>query len=297
MRKFVAACCCVIVGLEVLIAVPLVVCVFALAYMEAAGTTVTVQAQPVDYAASVCSSPATVPAPSYSSGYASTPSPMSTTSPTPWAPMPVTTPAVCPPPPSPEVTAIAEVRQQNGSPLDGTIIAPNNPGPAIEPFVAAVEQVAANETACLMPMPVAPAQAVAAANPVEPSAAPAAPQPGSLVEALRVCSDQLYLKANDLEASGNYGRADEVRCLTRRIRQEIQTFVAEAPVLAPAPATVRAAGFDPQAADPAAVEPTPTTPPKANSVPLADPTVPSAFPSEPPQPASEEPNLPTIPAP
>jgi hypothetical protein len=297
MRKFVAACCCVIVGLEVLIGVPLVVCVFAFAYMEAAGTTVTVQSQPVDYPMSVCSNPAVVPAPNYSNGYASTPSPTPLASTGPWAPVPSTTPAVCPPPPSPEVTAIAEVRQQNGSPLDGTIVAPVNPTspPSIWPFIAAVEQVAAKETACLMPPPVAPTEPVAAVNPVEPNAAPAVSQPGGLVEALRVCSEQLYVKANDLEANGEYGRADEVRSLARRIRQEIQTLVAEAPVIVPS--TVTAAAFDPQKADPAAVEPAPATPARGNSIPLTDPTVPSAFPPEPPQPASEEPILPTIPAP
>ena len=316
MRKFVAACCCVIVGLEVLIGVPLVVCVIAFAYMGAAGTAVVVSSQPVDFSPSACSSPAVVPAPDYSHDYAATPTPIPMASTGPYASVPSTIPAVCPPPPSPEVPAIAEVRQQNGSPLDGTVVAPSNAAPSIEPFVAAVEQIAANETACLMPPPVAPANPAAAVNPVEPNAAPAAPQPGILVEALRVCSDQLYVKANDLEANGAYGRADEVRSLARRIREEIQTLVAEAPVIPLVPSTVTAATFDPQAADPAPPANTTETPARKPSVPLADPTVPSALPpASPEQPLiltvqpriviqdeveanlPPEQNLPTIPAP
>lgn len=291
MRKFVAACCCVIVGLEVLVAVPTVVCIVMFAYLEA-GTTVAAPSQPVDFS-SLVSNPAIVPPPNYAS-YETSPAPVRMASP----PAPAA-PTICPPPPSPspEVTAIAEVRQQNGSPLDGTVVAPSNAAPSIEPFVAAVEQIASNETACLMPPPAAPTQPVAAANPVESPTAPAAPQPGNLVEALRVCSEQLYVKANDLEASGNYGRADDVRHLARRIREEIQTLVAEAPVLPPVPSTVTAAVFDPQTAEPAPVGPDPAAPGPTNSIPLADPTVPSALPQELPQAISEVPELPVIPAP
>jgi hypothetical protein len=317
MRKFVAACCCVIVGLEVLIGVPLVVCVIAFAYMGAPGTSVMVSSQPVDFSPSACSNPAVVPAPDYSHDYAATPTPIPMALTGSYVPATSTMPAVCPPPPSPEVTAIAQVRQQNGSPLDGTVVAPSNAASSIGPFVAAVEQIAANETACLMPPPVAPNNPVADANPVESPTAPAAPQPGNLVEALRVCSDQLYVKANDLEASGNYGRADEVRGLARRIREEIQTLVAEAPVIPLVPSTVTAATFDPQAADPAPAANTTETAARKPSVPLADPTVPSALPpASPEQPLiltvqpqriviqdeveanlPPEQNLPTIPAP
>jgi hypothetical protein len=264
------------------------------------------------------SNPAVIPAPNYSSSYESAPATVPSAS---WsAPdgraLPPA-PTVCPPPPTPEVSAIADVRQQNGSPLDGTVVAPSNAASSIGPFVAAVEQIAANETACLMPPPVAPNNPVADANPVESPTAPAAPQPGNLVEALRVCSDQLYVKANDLEASGNYGRADEVRGLARRIREEIQTLVAEAPVIPLVPSTVTAATFDPQAADPAPAANTTETAARKPSVPLADPTVPSALPpASPEQPLiltvqpqriviqdeveanlPPEQNLPTIPAP
>lgn len=292
MRKFVAACCCVIVGLEVLIAVPLVVCVVMFAYMEAAGTTVTVQAQPVDFPGTGYHNPAIVPAPSYSSPYPTSPSPAAMAI----LPAPVA-PTTCPLPPLPaEITAIAEVRQHNGSPLDGTIVAPSSPAlpPAIDPFVAAVEQVAVNEAACLMPPPEASAQPPATVLKPEPEAEPAAgPKPAALLEALYASSEHLYLKANDLEADGNYSRADEVRSLARRIRDEIDILRRESPTTPPVPSTVTAASFNPQSPDRAPIAPT-TTP----AIPLGEAALESVIPPVPPvESPSEEAKVPTIPAP
>jgi hypothetical protein len=74
MRKFIATCCCLIVGLQVLIGVPLVICVVFFAYASAASgpVFVTSAAPPSDY-------------PVYSGG----PGPLS---PSPYAPQPVTGP-------------------------------------------------------------------------------------------------------------------------------------------------------------------------------------------------------------
>ena len=140
MRKFFAAACCVIVVLQLLIAVPLVVCVVFFAYASA---DMNVQAQvsgptyypptPVGYAspaATPCDSGACLamlPAPIPPSQLAYPSAPEYTKAPAamlpapsadPWHPAPVQAPTLDVAPSPAQATAIAEVRQRIGSPID-----------------------------------------------------------------------------------------------------------------------------------------------------------------------------------
>src|SRR5262245_46532752 len=135
MRKFVAACCCVIVGLEVLIAVPLVTCLVVLGLVGGMGATQVVSDVPQSTATYAAPMMPPVSPTAWSSPTLGSPLPPAlpppvalntpmcpTTSDCPGGPLPLacTAPSsqLAPAPtPSPEVEEIAELRQQVGSPL------------------------------------------------------------------------------------------------------------------------------------------------------------------------------------
>jgi hypothetical protein len=111
--------------------------------------------------------------------------------------------------------------------------------------VAVLERVAAQEsTPQVAPEPIAslkpaPAPAVTECQKDCPAEWPVKP---GLVEALRAAADQLYVKAQDLEIDGNFGRADQLRTLARGIRGEIDLLRRESGATPP-PAAVTAASF------------------------------------------------------
>jgi hypothetical protein len=154
---------------------------------------------------------------------------------------------------SPEIAAMAEARERVGSPLAGTSLE-GNPAATRVDSIAALERVAAQDAPTAEPTTTEPpADSPAPAGLVatlKPSAAPNGvgnqPIQGSLVESLRAAADQLYVKAQSLEADGNFSRADQIRTLAREIRGEIDQLHRESSPTAPTPSTVTAASFNPQ---------------------------------------------------
>ncbi len=259
MRKFVAACCCAIVGLEVLIAVPLVTCLVVLGLVEgmdveqvygdspsATATYAAPMMPPVNATvwngppvgspplpvplAPVAPTPATCPTPGDCPG---SPAPLACTVP----PSPI--PSA--PTPSPLAEEIAELRQQVGSPLAASNLGHTIPEAPAE-SIAAIERIAAEEFRTSLPVAPEPTTesvpvlkldsttADAPANPPVDTALDTAvrdcpahgPSQPTLVESLQAAADQLYVKAQSLEADGEYDWADQVRNLAREIRREIE---------------------------------------------------------------------------
>jgi hypothetical protein len=226
MRSFLVTACCVIVGLQVLIGVPLAVCVVFLSLVEA-------------------------------------PAPVVLPGPVAYDPAPVCLPT-CPPPvewpAKPAVTdlqPIVESRAIAGSPLAESSLAASSPAEDLRQFVTALEQVATGEA--ILPPAEAPAKEPADCGnpPLKPEASCQSP----LVDSLSTSVEQLYAHAQRLETDGNYGRADQVRRLAREIRDVILQNQSRSPserIAEPAPApTVTEASFNPEPPPP----PAPAVPP------------------------------------
>jgi hypothetical protein len=311
MRKFVAACCCAIVGLEVLIAVPLITCLVVLGLV---GGIEDVQQVAMDVPVGTqqyASAPFIPPPPLSPTGFSGPPigpppisySPPCTSQP----PCPVSenVAAVAPPQLSPQVEAIAEVHERIGSPLADSSLAAD-PAATRADTIAALEHVAGQDSAPTLPPPEAPSQAESSISSLKPAplvagtgecpkACPSeCPAKPSLVESLRAAADQLYVKAQELEIDGNFSRADQLRTLARGIRTEIDTHHRESNPQAPAPSTVTAASFNPQWVEPEQVEAKGPVQPAV--VQLVEP---AAFPTrdETAQDIAEVEKLPQIPAP
>ncbi len=283
MRKFVAACCCAIVGLQVLIAVPLVTCLVVLGLIgETVTTHVAMDAPPV---APMYPSPMLKPtanATAYSGPSISPlPPPLPPTAPPavslalPTCPMPTDclvspAPSICsapeatvatlPPPISPQVEMIAELREKVGSPLAESSLAGDDEQTRTD-SIAALERVAANEGPLLDPSDPKLKPEVVSHCPAQ---CPAhCPAQLTIVESLQAAADQLYLKGQSLEADGNFDRADQLRGLAREIRREIHTLRREAGE-GPPPGAVKAAAYH---------EPSPEEPAKISAIPVRSTTL------------------------
>ena len=192
MRRFLVGSCCVIVALQVLIGVPLAVCIgfFSLIPHRALGW------QTHDGYVE----PSTV-------GYA--PSPCTTSCPPAWDSQPsppmVSAPMAAPLVPN-SLVAASQVLSGDTTPQQIT-----------DELMATYKQVAEEEA----PAPqqdnnlkgISPLPSGVGNSTVE--------QPRTVADSLRVAAEHLYLLAQNLEADGNYGRADEIRGLARRMREEI----------------------------------------------------------------------------
>ena len=226
MRKFVAACCCAIVGLEVLIAVPLITCLVVLGLVGGVGVqqvagdlppAIPTYAAaplppplnptafsgptfgppmslpaPVALAPSVCT---TLPACPMPSEYAGSPSPNACLAPA-ACPMPpaasapdLAVPSL--PPLSPQVAAIAEVQDQVKGPLADSSLA-GNPAELRSDSVAALERVAADSSlpelpALTLPPPTAEPVASLKPEPVAQESAVTVLPPGPCEKAAADC--------------------------------------------------------------------------------------------------------------
>lgn len=215
MRKFIAGCCCLIVGLQVLIGVPLAVCLIFYGMVQGGGP-IAVQVQPSAF------DPATIPPLNYS-----TPQPYVSG-------VPVAGPVDCVPALPPPVAAsysvpssvampdpvnrskraedptasaaIAEVLERNGDPLEDTFVgAQSTQSKAADtPPAVAVSEPRAE---ALLPA-IAPADSKARSS--------------QLIDSLTCSVQRLYALATDYEDQGNFGRADQVRKLARDIREEVE---------------------------------------------------------------------------
>jgi hypothetical protein len=191
--------CCFIVGLQLLIGVPMAVCVVFFALFGGLGP-IAIEIHP---------GPSHSPHMFVNSATIAPPSAPLTIAPPPNI-IPTTTTVH-------SDNAILESRAQQGSPLAGTILAENEP-PEVEhnQFVAALQKVAA-EAAHDSPPPTmnAPANAAtctALANNCCDDTSAAQPSDQFVIQ-------HLYEMANIDEQAGNYDRADQWRALAREIRQ------------------------------------------------------------------------------
>jgi hypothetical protein len=280
MRQFIAACCCAIVGLEVLIAVPLVTCLVVLGVIGG------VDVDSVATNGPRYSDAPLIPAPMVSSAALQTPSLV--------PPLPSGAPAACVQPPGwpvaeiesapevpaaasvaaapatvgPQVDEIAEICNQVGSPLAASSLAGDSSA-TLKELIAALNRVAKEDMtpivpsfeptrptepiAILKPDPAPADQTPAAAENVDPGACPKSPATTcpenhsarpALLDSLQVTAELLYGRAQALEIDGNFDRADHLRGLARDIRREIDVLRHESSGPTPAPGPVTAASYD-----------------------------------------------------
>jgi hypothetical protein len=202
--------CCFIVGLQLLIGVPVAVCILFFALFGGLGPIV-IEIHPAPgHSPHMFVNSATIVPPSF---------PL-TISPPPNIIPPVTT--------GHSDSAILETRAQQGSPLSGTILSENE-SPDIEhhQFVAALQKVAA-EAAHESPPPTL--------NPPT-NLATCAALPGNCCEttsatqqADQLVIQHLYEMADIDERTGNFDRADQWRSLAREIRQPSKESTADNPL-------------------------------------------------------------------
>lgn len=193
MRKFIAGFCCVVVGLQVLIGVPLAVCMVFYALTQSGGGPVAFEMH------SGNQFPATISPPGYPSPQPYLPGSPGNQPPILPAPPPLpATVTLTPAPSNPAAAeaAIAEVRERIPSQLTGTIF---------DPAAEFVEVASATDA-----VPATPAAAAVEPNCVE------------LREHLLAGAAQLYAVASRLEQNEEYDRADRLRELAREIRQALR---------------------------------------------------------------------------
>ena len=262
MRKFVAGFCCVVVGLQVLIGVPLAVCLVFFAVTQGGGGPVAFEAH------SGNPFPATIAPPNYSGPQPYFPGSQTIGLPTANSAPPVKAAIDTPPSrtelgpwataeraESPEVAAIVEARERIGSPLVGSILdtPPAHQSPQVE-LVQTLREIAADEGPSTLPPPVnvePSAQATAA-----PSVASEPQQQDALLALLQNAAEQLYVLATKQEDRGNFGRADQLRQLARDIREELEMIRGEEsprPALQSSPPPTALRGAEPTS--PSAAEP------------------------------------------
>jgi hypothetical protein len=296
MRRFLVASCCVIVALQVLIGVPLAVCIGFFSLVEVgsvevqSGNQFSAMPPPLPYSA-VPSPVGYAPAANYCAPASNnfTPPAMapSMTSPPGWIPTALPPVAATSPSPAPDaipttpgLEPIVESRAEQGSPLAESSLAAASPAEEARAFVAALEHVAATEPASPPADAAHDAEATASALPPCQDLAgkpDQAGQPAALVAALRTSVEHLYPLAQSLETDGCYDRADQLRDLARKIREEIDTINRD--LLPPPPPplaepqavpTVTEASYDPA---PAAISAPAVAPPPVPAEPY--PRVPS----------------------
>ena len=208
MRSFVSAACCLIVGLEVLIGVPVAVCLgfFCLGSQAVSGV----------YVSEAQFSPPTCPPPIYSAPvFASTPVPCgpydATFSPTPLPP--ATSPASITP------AAVASLPASDPA-ADGLPALPNTAiavdGPQFLARVCAEVNSPADRTDCT-------------------DATKSAPAELGLLASLLASANLLYQQADRHEADQEYSLADRLRTLARDLRDEASSISRRTPVNNPAP--------------------------------------------------------------
>ncbi len=249
MRRFLVTACCVIVALQVLIGVPLVVCIAFLSLVEM--PTVSLQPTPVHYA----SAPVDLP-----------------------APLP---PDYYPKAPVSNLQPIVESRAQYGSPLAESSLAAPSPAEELRQFVTALEQLATGNEA--PPNQLAPPsdQLPAPAATIHPASDCQATSSDSaaLLASLGASVEHLYALCQRLEADTEYSRADEIRQLARRIREEMDAVRRhESP---PAPVTWEEPTLPPPTVTEASFNPEPPPAPAPAIPPPPVPTEPAPAPSLP----------------
>ena len=240
MSRFFAAACCVIVALQVLVGVPLAVCIGFLSCVQLPA--VPVQPGPPNY----------------------TPAAMD------WTPSPPL-PDVCTPPPLASLQPIVESRAQYGSPLAGSSLAAGSPDEELHQFTTVLEHVATEAA------PQAPAKAPPHAGNPPPKTDVSAPLVESLsaaieplyVHAQRLEGDGKYDRADEVRRL-----AREMREHVYQIGCDYPPAVPLAPTAA-AP-TVTEASFNPEPPlVPAPVVPPPLVPIEPS--PVVEPLNPLSF--------------------
>src|SRR4051794_36425426 len=224
MARAFTAVCCFIVGLQLLIGVPVAVCVLFFALFGGLGP-IAIEIHP---------SPSHSPHMFVSSATIAPPSAPLTIGPP---------PNIIPPARSSNFdNPILETRDQQGSPLAGTVLSENTP-PDVErnQFVAALQKVAAEAASDPPPTLNAPTNLATctelAGNCCEAASA------GQQVDQLII--QHLYEMADRDEQAGMFERADQWRALAREIRQPAkESSVADAPTESPSSASSEPPSLD-----------------------------------------------------
>jgi hypothetical protein len=232
MRRFLVGSCCVIVALQLLIGLPLAVCIGFLSmiphrsfdvhmdggYVEP--SMVGYSPVPVTYAPSPCTTSCPSSYPTYDA---------------PTTP-PIVSPSVAAPMIPNSLVAASPVLSGEQSSVE-----------TADEYIAAFKQVA--EEDALIPAP--PASETEASCHCE----------NALVDSLSTAVTHLYELARNLEADGSYGQADHIRDLARKIREEINIINITR--------GERASPVEPQAATAAITPPTVTEAPPFNPEPAS----------------------------
>jgi hypothetical protein len=220
MRSFVAASCCLIVGLEILIGVPVAVCLGFLCFgSEFSGTYVAEsQYQPPIYA----------PVP-YSPSSLSTGKPLATFD-----------PYVCPPPlpaccPAPVAAQSGDCKELQPPPPNVKVVAAND----------ALVQPAANSAAPIGDAQQFVARVFSEENCPQSTANGEPAALTALATSIRQTTHLLYRHAERCEEAGDFSEADGIRSLARDLRQEVERLTHStegAPLLSEAPVNVLPSG-------------------------------------------------------
>jgi len=234
MGKVLSGICCVIVGLEVLIGVPVAVCLSFIVLTQGGPVVQEFHAGPI---------PSTIPPPPFAGPVSYPPAIVPPLPPAPpsysrveASPEGLEMPAVKEAPVAKEIsahdnpvmTAITEARERIGNPLAGTVLAPAADEPSQAEFVQSLRQL--DESAASLPT---------LADAIQPPAI--AEQPADdAVAALKQSVERLYQLAGRFEDEGKFGQADRLRSLARSVREELATMgkgsaPAEEPPIALAP--------------------------------------------------------------
>jgi hypothetical protein len=216
MARAFSVLCCLIVGLQLLVGVPLIVCLAFFAIHGGLGPiALEVHTGPTHAPPMLVHGPTIPPPP------APTPIPaLPVTLPLTLSPPPNIIPPAPPAPPAPE-NPILQTRAEQGSPLDGTILTQNSsPNVERDLFVAALEKVASEATSQAV-TPIASAATACPAAVKSPCCTASADNRAAYgnVEADRIVLQRLYEIAEIDERSGNYERADQWRALARDVRR------------------------------------------------------------------------------
>lgn len=244
MRSFVAATCCLIVGLEILIGVPVAICLGFLCL--GTGTVPGVQLAEAQYVGPTC------PPPLYSAPVGYSPGPLPCGPYDPSYPPSSISPATCPAPVAPPVVASLPASDSAADPLPWRAKpAPPSDGPQ---FLAHV----CLEGDC-------PGGQCASANLAQNASAEAV-----LADSLLTTAYLLYQQADRHEEETEYDLADRFRSLARDLRQESFSIDRRspdyntAPVVEPAPASSADPWQPPASASPA--QPAPVEEPRTVTV-------------------------------
>jgi hypothetical protein len=205
-RKFLVGACCVIVGLQIVAAAAAMLVLGVVAAMGGVHAPYAVRHDgPAVYVDDPLRPTPAVPAVTRAT----------------WDEPPADAPAD-PPPTDPLVESILDYREEVGSPLSGTLLEGDPTSPAAAHEMGAILARVSAESPAAPPAAESPAPVQPGLPPFEVPPVSTANCPAGASSPLAAAVEHLYGHANQHETRGEFARADQLRELARRIRQEIE---------------------------------------------------------------------------